>query len=68
MTTFRKGGTCRRTRVILRDQIIFEAEEEVQEELYREAVEREKRKLRKKKSFWIKIFPYRLVKIGERHE
>lgn len=38
-----------------------QAEIEFQHELYREAVEKYKTKLRQKKSLWDRIFPFRII-------
>lgn len=41
---------------------VFEmARLELEQELFREAVEQEKRKLREKNSLWDRVFPWRIV-------
>lgn len=37
------------------------AEQELNDELFRELVEKEKQKFREKKSIWDKIFPFKII-------
>jgi len=43
------------------NEVIKQAKKELQEELFREAVERIKEKLRKRRTVWDRIFPWRIV-------
>lgn len=49
-------------------EVIAQAKKEFQEELFKNEVERYKKILREKKSFWDMVFPYKLllVKKGEK--
>ncbi|MHC4616790.1 MAG: hypothetical protein ACYTEQ_03455 [Planctomycetota bacterium] len=38
-----------------------QAQEEYQQELFKAAVESQKQKLRERRSFWDRIFPFRIV-------
>lgn len=42
-------------------EIRAQAEKELEEERFKEAVEKYKEKLKKKRSFWDVIFPYKIV-------
>lgn len=42
-------------------RVIEQAENEFNEELFREAVERYKKKLKERKSIWDKIFPWKII-------
>lgn len=44
-------------------EIKLQAERELKEELFREAVEKYKTKLREKRSFWDRIFPWKIIVI-----
>ncbi len=58
-----------RARVSFIARVKSSAEGEFKEELFREAVEREKERLRKRRSLWNRIFPWRIIiiKKGEHH-
>lgn len=43
------------------ESVIEQAEKEYNDELYREAVELHKAKLREKKSLWDTLFPYKII-------
>lgn len=43
------------------EQIKRQAEEEFKHELFREAVEKYKAKLRQRKTLWDRIFPWRII-------
>jgi len=43
------------------DDIRLQAEKEIEHELFREAVEKEKRRLREYRPFWDRIFPWRII-------
>ena len=45
------------------DEVKAKATKELQEEMFREQVEKYKAKLRDKKSFWNSIFPYKFIVI-----
>ncbi len=51
-------------------EIRKQAEEELKHERFRELVEKEKEKLKTKRSIWQRIFPYRIyfIKIGEAND
>lgn len=42
-------------------EIRKQAEKEVAEEIFRKSVDREKERVRLRKSFWIRLFPWRVV-------
>jgi hypothetical protein len=42
-------------------EVLKQAEAELKEELFREAVEARKQKLREKKSIWDRIFPWKVI-------
>ena len=45
------------------EKIKIQAKSELKEEQFREAVEKYKHKLKKKKNFWDSVFPYKLILI-----
>ena len=45
------------------EEIRNAANEEYRQELFREAVEKYKEQLRTRKSFWDRVFPYKLIVI-----
>lgn len=51
-------------------EIKKQAEEELRHERFRELVDKEKEKLKTKRSIWQRIFPYRIyfIKLGEANE
>jgi hypothetical protein len=43
------------------DKVKKQAQEEYEEELFRDEVEKYKNKLRQKRSLWDKVFPYKIL-------
>lgn len=49
-------------------EIMKQAEAEIREEQFRAAVELAKAKIRKRRPFWDRVFPWRVVFISKRKE